>query len=98
MSDKFGLTSLETLLGADDAQSMSVEQLISFYNHPFKVNDDSEMKALIESIEENGVLTPVLIREATSAHNEPKLYEIVSGSNTNPSTASSFANSVPSTV
>ena len=79
MSDKFGLTSLETLLGADDAQSMSVEQLISFYNHPFKVNDDSEMKALIESIEENGVLTPVLIREATSAHNEPKLYEIISG-------------------
>lgn len=75
---KFGFTSVTDLLGAnEDSTFISIDSLISFSNHPFKVIDDADMVELVESIKENGVISPIIVR--TSAHNEPKLYEIISG-------------------
>lgn len=75
---KFGFTSVTDLLGAnEDSTFISIDSLVSFSNHPFKVIDDADMVELVESIKENGVISPIIVR--TSAHNEPKLYEIISG-------------------
>ena len=47
-----------------------------FADHPYKVQDDAEMDALTESIRENGVLAPLLVRPLNNRKGE---YEIVSG-------------------
>ena len=55
---------------------ISIEKLFPFDGHPFKVQDNEEMNALIESIQEQGILTPLIVRPKENAGNE---YEIVSG-------------------
>ena len=44
-------------------------------NHPFKVKDDEDMAALVESIRQYGVLNPIIVRKRTTGGG----YEIVSG-------------------
>ena len=44
-------------------------------NHPFKVKDDEDMEALVESIRQYGVLNPIIVRKRSSGSG----YEIVSG-------------------
>lgn len=53
---------------------MPIERLHPFENQPYKVLDNEDMNALAESIQENGVLTPLLVRGLGSGE-----YEIVSG-------------------
>lgn len=79
---KFGFQSVDSLLGADfdkskDIKTLRIKDLISFKRHPFKVLDDEDMDDLVSSIKDNGVITPIIVR--TSAHDEPKSYEIISG-------------------
>lgn len=79
---KFGFQSVDSLLGADfdpakDINILQIEDLISFDKHPFKVLDDEDMDDLVSSIKDNGIITPIVVR--TSAHYEPKSYEIISG-------------------
>lgn len=60
------------------AQLTKIElcKLKAFADHPYKVQDDAEMDALTESIRENGVLAPLLVRPLNNRMGE---YEIVSG-------------------
>ena len=51
-------------------------KLMPFAHHPYKVRDDEEMEALIESIKENGIMTPLLVRFINDGRGE---YEIISG-------------------
>lgn len=44
-------------------------------NHPFKVKDDEDMEALVESIRQYGVLNPIIVRKRPTRGG----YEIVSG-------------------
>ena len=37
------------------------EGIVPFENNPFEVRDDEEMKSLIESIREYGILTPLIV-------------------------------------
>jgi len=53
-----------------------ISKLHPFEGHPYKVLDNAEMDSLTESIRENGVLTPVLVRPLESAPGE---YEIIAG-------------------
>ncbi len=55
--------------------AIPVEKLRPFAGHPFKVKDDDEMNALIESIQTQGVLSPLIVRpiENTEEH------EVISG-------------------
>ena len=53
-----------------------ISKLHPFEGHPYKVLDNEEMDSLAESIRENGVLTPVLVRPLESAPGE---YEIIAG-------------------
>ena len=62
---KIKLTSVEELLGVPNeevATEIDLVQIRSFKNHPFKVIDDEKMQDLMDSIKENGILTPVLVR------------------------------------
>lgn len=56
-------------------KNISIEKLFPFEGHPFKVQDNEEMNALIESIQEQGVLSPLIVRPKENTQDE---YEIVS--------------------
>jgi ParB family chromosome partitioning protein len=51
-------------------------KLRPFAHHPYKVRDDEEMEALVESIRINGIMTPLLVRFINDGRGE---YEIISG-------------------
>lgn len=55
-------------------QSLPLDRLMPFPNHPFKVLDDEKMQETVESIKERGVLVPILVRPANDGN-----FEIVSG-------------------
>ena len=55
--------------------AIPVEKLRPFAGHPFKVKDDDEMNALIESIQTQGVLSPLIVRPIENTDE----YEVVSG-------------------
>lgn len=54
---------------------LPIDEIHEFKNHPFKVRQDEEMLKLIESITENGILLPTLVRPSPDG----KGYEMVSG-------------------
>lgn len=75
--EKIKLKSVDELLGVSNEESsldIPMEQIAAFKNHPFKVVDDAKMQELVESIRDNGVLTPVLVRPAETGG-----YEMISG-------------------
>lgn len=55
--------------------AIPVEKLRPFAGHPFKVRDDAEMNTLIESIQTQGVLSPLIVRPIENTEE----YEVVSG-------------------
>lgn len=55
--------------------AIPVEKLRPFAGHPFKVKDDAEMNTLIESIQTQGVLSPLIVRPIENTEE----YEVVSG-------------------
>ena len=57
-------------------QAIPLERLHRFPNHPYKVEDNGEMKALVQSIREEGILTPLLVRHMDGSTTE---YEVISG-------------------
>lgn len=56
--------------------NLPLEDLVPFANHPYKVIDDEEMEQLMESIKENGVLTPIIVTHLDLRTNK---FDIVSG-------------------
>lgn len=75
--EKIKLTSIDELLGVvneESAMEIEIDKIHPFAGHPFKVIDDEKMQDLIDSIRENGVLTPVLIRP-----DDHDGYEMISG-------------------
>ena len=55
-------------------QNLALSQIDGFVDHPFKIKDDEEMKRLVESIRDYGVLIPALARPK-----EDGRYELISG-------------------
>ena len=52
-----------------------VSKLRPFEGHPFKVKDDAEMNTLIESIQTQGILSPLIVRPIENTDD----YEVISG-------------------
>lgn len=52
-----------------------IDDIADFKKHPFNVRLDEEMESLIKSVQENGILVPVLVRPSKKG----KRYEMVSG-------------------
>lgn len=55
---------------------IEITKLHPFENHPFQVKDDDEMNLLMASIEESGLLSPIIVRPKEDTADE---YEIISG-------------------
>lgn len=74
---KIKLQSVDELLGVPEiagTQEIEIGRIHSFPNHPFKVIDDEKMDTLVDSIRENGILNPVIVRPDNSGD-----YEMISG-------------------
>ena len=58
----------------EQVQQIPIEELFPFKNHPFKVLDDESMQRTVESVEQYGVLSPLIARPRPEGG-----YEIISG-------------------
>ena len=58
----------------EQVQQIPIGELFPFKNHPFKVLDDESMQRTVESIEQYGVLSPLIARPRPEGG-----YEIISG-------------------
>ena len=56
--------------------NISINQLHPFKDHPYKVLDNDEMNSLIESIQEHGIMSPLIVRPLEGTTDQ---YEIISG-------------------
>ena len=67
---------LDDLLGKVPPKTVNLDisKLHPFEGHPYKVLDNEDMEALVESIRTQGVLTPIIVRPM-----EEDAYEIISG-------------------
>ena len=77
VAGKIKLQSVDELLGVPEiagTQEIELERIHSFPNHPFKVLDDDKMETLVDSIRENGILNPVIVRPDQTGD-----YEMISG-------------------
>ena len=64
---------LKEKVSRDEIVNIPIEKLKSFKDHPFKVLDDDKMAELVDSITENGIMSPVIVRP------NGKTYELISG-------------------
>ena len=61
---------------ADNGQAMiSVEKIVPFHNHPFRLYEGKRLDDMVESIKEHGVLIPVIVQKIADG------YEMLSGHN-----------------
>ena len=79
LPDRVQLKTLDSLFGIDEEQAgqimeVPINELFSFQNHPFKVLDDEKMVRTVESIRENGILVPIMVRSRQEGG-----YEVISG-------------------
>ena len=58
----------------EQVQQIPIAELHPFTNHPFKVLDDESMQRTVESVEQYGVLSPLIARPRPEGG-----YEIISG-------------------
>jgi len=56
------------------AAKIPLQNLHPFKNHPYKVEDNEEMVVLVESIKENGIFSPLIVRPIDEGE-----YEVISG-------------------
>jgi len=82
MKEKPQIATLDDLFSTqeqrDDAQkekveTLPLEKLAAFESHPFKVTVDDELKKLVDSIRENGILIPAIARPKGDG------YELIAG-------------------
>lgn len=57
------------------AANIQVDKLRTFEGHPFKVLDNEDMEVLVESIREQGILCPLIVRPIENTDE----YEVISG-------------------
>jgi len=79
LPDRVQLKNLDSLFGIDQEQTGQVlevptVELFPFRDHPFKVLDDEKMSQTVESVRENGILVPIMVRNRPEGG-----YEVISG-------------------
>ena len=57
-----------------ELKKVKLSEIADFNNHPFKVIKDNNFYELVDSIKENGLLTPLIVRRKESGR-----YELISG-------------------
>ena len=56
--------------------NISINKLHEFRDHPYQVLDNDEMNSLIESVQQQGIMSPLIVRPLEGTTDE---YEIISG-------------------
>ncbi len=79
LPDRVQLKGLDSLFGIDQEQTgqvldVPIRELFPFQNHQFKVLDDEKMAQTVESVRENGILVPIMVRNRPEGG-----YEVISG-------------------
>ena len=79
LPERVQLKNLDSLFGINQEQTgqvleVSIRDLFPFQNHLFKVLDDDKMLQTVDSIRENGILVPIMVRNRLKGG-----YEVISG-------------------
>lgn len=75
-------------------QDIEIDSLVPFFDHPFHPYDDSRFNDMVESIKENGVISPIIVRP----HGKDGKYEILSGHNRVNAAKKAGLNVIPAVV
>lgn len=59
---------------ASKEETIPINKLHPFSNHPFHVRHDLEFSELVDSISESGIITPIIVRPKVGVG-----YEVISG-------------------
>ena len=78
----------------EKVMNIPISEIHEFENHPFKIRMDEDMVKLVDSISENGVLHPALVRPSPTG----KGYEMVSGHRRMKATELNGLNEIPAIV
>ena len=68
MAEMFGIGDNTVII------EIPIEKLLENANHPFKITDDEKLKALAKSIDADGQLEPIIVRDKSNG-----FYEILAG-------------------
>lgn len=80
---EIGLPKLDDLFSSQESREedalskireIPLELIDEFPNHPFKVRDDEDMMNLVQSVQENGILVPAILRQKDDGR-----YEVIAG-------------------
>lgn len=69
------VTECNTNTQVDEIKNLRLNQLVNFKEHPFKVETNTELFELMQSIEKDGILVPLLARPNPNGEG----YELISG-------------------
>ncbi len=69
---------MQLVVGGSDKRITSIptSKLYDFEGHPYKVDNNEEMQHLVDSIKEQGVISPIVVRRKDNMTDE---YEVISG-------------------
>ena len=80
--DRFKPLTYEQMYGVEEPEpdgrplELDIDTLLPFPNQPFRPYKEEEMDKMVESIQENGIISPIIVRPK-----EDGTYEIISGHN-----------------
>ena len=57
-----------------NVKEIKISECMAFQDNPFQVKDDEGMELLVQSIQDYGVMTPIVVRPVTEGS-----YEVISG-------------------
>ena len=64
LDNLFEPTIQEKPVPGDSLQNLPLDDLHAFKDHPFRLYTEDKMAEMVESIQEHGVITPILVRPA----------------------------------
>ncbi len=67
---------IKTKNSNETVKMICVDNILSFSENPYKVIDNEEMDELVKSIEERGILSPLVLR---GFEDDPNRFELISG-------------------
>ena len=77
IDDLFAVSNSDQGANREKIREIPLSSLHSFAHHPFQVRDDVDMQELVDSIREQGVLVPVIVRPMPADRGEG--YELIAG-------------------
>lgn len=73
--DLLGMPEVKNVPAFSGTTMISVEKIVPFHNHPFRLYEGERLDDMVESIREHGVLSPVIVQKVADK------YEMLAGHN-----------------